>query len=103
MKKPPKSVTPTTLNRPVKDGELLIEKEASSASAQAGTDLFAVASKPRPNFVSESDHREELDFELGEKFLFLLNKLKYKKMANATIRIMADRWRMIRRIRTMIQ
>ena len=77
MKKPPKSVTPTTLNRPVKDGELLIEKEASSASAQAGTDLFAVASKPRPNFVSESDHREELDFELGEKFLFLLNKLKY--------------------------
>merc|ERR1712106_501104 len=68
VKKPPKSVTPTTLNRPVKDGELLIEKEASSASAQAGTDLFAVASKPRPNSVSESDHREELDFELdGER------------------------------------
>ena len=46
------------MSRPVKSETPKDEKEV-------GSDLFGVT-KPRPNFVSESDHREELDFELGE-------------------------------------
>lgn len=61
VKKPIKSVTPTELNRPV--------KSAPKEEKDVGSDLFGVT-KPKPKFVSESDNREELDFELGMFFCF---------------------------------
>ena len=72
MKKPLKSVTPTeSNNRPVK-GSPVVKKDTPAKDApikeDAGTDLFGVV-KPKPHFVSESDNREELDFELGKYLL----------------------------------
>ena len=72
-----KSVTPTELNRPVKS-------EAPKDEKEVGSDLFGVT-KPRPNFVSESDNREELDFELG-KTKFFENNLISIRNSNGTFR-----------------
>ena len=62
-------MTPTTLNRPVKD---MAQADAEKDASQQDSDLFAVASKPRPNFVSESDNCEELDFELGKILILFI-------------------------------
>ena len=47
------------MSRPVKS------ETPKKDEKEVGSDLFGVT-KPRPNFVSESDNREELDFELGK-------------------------------------